>query len=206
MLAGRKVTNVAISKLKLAKFNPSTRQADISGLVKSIEKVGLLVPITITKVFEVADGHRRIAAFKKLGWNEIPAIVAAGSLPEIFAEVNGSVKRLTGNETLQVYVKEPNAVSAKVRAAVEELEGVAGRTMVERMAANNFTLGTWHTAKRIAKEADVNSDTETLKILRWLMKYRCARTAGRALQLGTPPSKIMAAVRNSKPIKLTFVS
>lgn len=206
MLAGKKVTDVPIAKLKLAKFNPATRQADIKSLMASIEKVGLLVPITITKDFEVADGHRRIAAFKKLKYKEIPAIVAAGALAELFAEINGSSKRLTGNETLQVYLQEPNAISERARHRLKEMEEVIGRSMVERMAHNNFTLGTWQTAKRIADEADINSETMLLKILRWLMRYRCARTAQRALQFGTPPNKIIAAVNRNKPIRVSYVS
>jgi hypothetical protein len=195
-----------IKNLKLAKFNPASRQADIKSLIASIEKVGLLVPITVTKQLEVADGHRRIAAYKKLGWTDIPAIVAEGTLAELFSEINGSVKRLTGEQTLEVYLKEPEAVGVKVRNQLKELEQVAGRTMLVRMHKGKFALGTWQAAKRIVAEAEIDDEDFTVQTLKWIMKYRCARNVRRALQLGTAPSKIVAAVKNDKPLRITYTA
>lgn len=200
------VKKLAIKELKLAKFNPQSRQADVRILCQSIERVGLLYPVLITKQHEVVDGHRRVAACKKLGWTDIPTLVAEGSQAEMFAEINSSARPVSGNQTLQVYLAEPLAVGAKVRSRLEDFESTVGRNILERMAKEGFTLGTWYTAKKIAKAADVDDNSMLLKILRWLMKYRCARVAERALTFGTAPSKIMAAIKNDKPIRVSYVS
>jgi hypothetical protein len=49
---------------------------DIDGLAQSIKDVGLLHPIVINENNELVAGHRRIEAYKKLGWTqEIPCTV-----------------------------------------------------------------------------------------------------------------------------------
>jgi DNA modification methylase len=48
---------------------------DISDLANSIKNNGLLHPISITKDGTLVAGRRRIEAFKKLGFEEIPAII-----------------------------------------------------------------------------------------------------------------------------------
>lgn len=54
---------------------------DMDELAASIKKVGLINPITITpddKRFKIIAGERRLTACKKLGWIEIPSIIAEG--------------------------------------------------------------------------------------------------------------------------------
>lgn len=53
---------------------------DITGLTNSINKIGLLNPISVRKVkegFKLVVGRRRIAACENLGWVKIPARVLA---------------------------------------------------------------------------------------------------------------------------------
>lgn len=194
---------VAIKTLANAKWNPGSRIKNIKPLVASIVRVGLLYPVLITKDNKIIDGHRRIAAAKSLGWEEIPVIVVAGNQAEMFAEVNSQKKSLTGNQTLQVYLTEPAAVGARARVHLTELEETCGRAMVERMARDGFSLATWNMATRIAQDAE--QEGMVGKILRWLMKYRCAHLVHRAMQAGTAPSKLIAAVKNDKPIRVSYV-
>lgn len=48
---------------------------DIDRLIESIESIGLINPITISKDNVLIAGYHRLEACKKLGWNEIPIIV-----------------------------------------------------------------------------------------------------------------------------------
>lgn len=199
-----RLKNLPISSLKLAKFNPKGRQADIKTLTDSIERMGLLSPITVTLKNEVADGHRRVAACKKLGWTEIPCWPRKGTLAELFQEINGQFKSLTGNQTLQVYLSEPNAIGFRVRNLVAECEAVCGRALVKKMAENNYTIATYKCAKHIAKAADIDDDLMLKNILKWVMKYRCTRTVRLALYQGMPASKLIAAVNHDKPIRVKY--
>lgn len=51
---------------------------ELFSLVKSIEKIGLLHPIVITKDKKLVAGDRRIAAYERLGRTEIEAIIVDG--------------------------------------------------------------------------------------------------------------------------------
>lgn len=46
---------------------------DIDGLAKSIEEIGLLHPIVVTRELKLIAGERRLEAFKKLKRDKIPA-------------------------------------------------------------------------------------------------------------------------------------
>jgi len=70
------VGEVPISKLK---FNDDNRDADIGAvaeLKKSIENIGLMVPIVVNKKHEVLDGERRVRACMELGIKTVPFISA----------------------------------------------------------------------------------------------------------------------------------
>lgn len=50
-------------------------QGDLTQLVNSMKKYGLLSPVVINKRSELIAGHRRLEAAKKLGWLSIDAVV-----------------------------------------------------------------------------------------------------------------------------------
>jgi ParB/Sulfiredoxin domain len=50
---------------------------DIAGLAESIEDVGLLHPITVDQHGHLLAGARRLAAYKWLGWTEIPVNIVS---------------------------------------------------------------------------------------------------------------------------------
>lgn len=195
---------VDLKSIKGAKWNPKSRTRDIGALTKSIERVGLLQPVLITKAGELVDGHRRVAAAQKLGWDQIHAVVVEGDQAEMFAEVNTQKKQLSSNEVLEVYLVTPTAICAKTRTRLAEMEEVLGRPLMEKMSKSGFSLGTYALAKRIATDAE--QETYVLPIVKWLMKYRCAHIVRRALQVGTAPSKLLAAVKNDKPLRISFAA
>ena len=59
-------------------FNVNTGSADFEELVESIKENGLIYPILVRPVddkYEIISGHRRVAACKAAGLNEVSAIV-----------------------------------------------------------------------------------------------------------------------------------
>ena len=48
---------------------------DLTSLIASIQKVGLLNPIVVTEDYRLVAGFRRLSACRKLGWNAIEANV-----------------------------------------------------------------------------------------------------------------------------------
>lgn len=48
---------------------------DIEGLMASMEKLGLITPVTINEKHELIAGGRRLEAARRLGWTEIEAVI-----------------------------------------------------------------------------------------------------------------------------------
>ena len=69
------ITDLKISKLKLAEYNPRMiSEKDLARLKKSLEKFGFIQPVVINKDFTVISGHQRIKAWKELGHDDVPTI------------------------------------------------------------------------------------------------------------------------------------
>lgn len=100
MARGQKVEikELSLNKIKLGRNSRlSTSNEDLSGLMQSINSVGLLEPIGVVKTkdgkgYEVAYGNRRFMAFSKLGLHSIPAIIH-----ERKSDNDVDVKNLTEN-------------------------------------------------------------------------------------------------------------
>ena len=195
---------IPIKDLKHAKFNPKSRTANINGLAKSIQEVGLLDPIKVSDKNDVIDGHRRIAAYKKLKLDEIDCIILKGELPALYAHINGQAKKLTGNETLNVYIAEPMAIAPQTRRRMEEAEEVAGRSLLERLAQEGLSMRTYVVACNLARAADQLTPETVRKILRWMLHFGLTGILQKAMNAGTPPGLLMAAVNKNKPIRPKF--
>ncbi|MCX7677848.1 MAG: ParB N-terminal domain-containing protein [Spirochaetes bacterium] len=66
-------------KIKISEIKISERvridEGDIQSLAESIERLGLINPITITPDKKLLAGYRRLQAAKLLGWDEIECTV-----------------------------------------------------------------------------------------------------------------------------------
>lgn len=70
-----KTTDIQISKLKLAEYNPRViSDKDLSSLKRSLEKFGFIQPVVINKDFTVISGHQRIRAWSEMKHDTVPTI------------------------------------------------------------------------------------------------------------------------------------
>lgn len=69
------VTMIEISKIEIGQNRRPVDKETVEQLVQSIQSVGLLSPITVTKDFKLIAGSHRIEAYKQLGREIIPGIV-----------------------------------------------------------------------------------------------------------------------------------
>lgn len=73
-----KTTDIKISKLKLAEYNPRRiSEKDLASLKKSLEKFGFIQPVVINKDFTVISGHQRIKAWGEMGNDMVPTLQLA---------------------------------------------------------------------------------------------------------------------------------
>jgi ParB family chromosome partitioning protein len=95
--------SAAIQQIPINQIRPSTHQvrkdfdeAGIKSLADSIEKEGLIQPVTVRKVdggFELVAGERRFRAIKNLGRDTIEARIIE-TISEAAASANGLVENL----------------------------------------------------------------------------------------------------------------
>jgi ParB family chromosome partitioning protein len=82
---------------------------DLTPLVESIRKHGLLNPIVVTSRKELIAGHRRLEAAKQLGWKTVPVRYVdtseAADLVEMELDENIKRKNLTTDELAEAYIR-----------------------------------------------------------------------------------------------------
>jgi site-specific DNA-methyltransferase (adenine-specific)/modification methylase len=67
---------------------------NIESLVRSIQEIGLINPITLTADLKLVSGARRIAAYMQLGYDTIPAIIKSYTeLEKMVAEIDENLER-----------------------------------------------------------------------------------------------------------------
>jgi ParB family chromosome partitioning protein len=99
---------IAIEEVKV-KHRVRKDLGDLSGLKESMNRYGLMNPITVTPEYELIAGGRRLEAARELGWVNISALVLspadAASRLEMELEENEQRAPFTGAELLSGYKK-----------------------------------------------------------------------------------------------------
>lgn len=82
---------------------------DLSGLMESIGKYGLLNPIIINSKKELIAGHRRLESCRKLGWETVKVRIVtnldAGNKLEMEIDENLHRRNLSPDELAEAYTK-----------------------------------------------------------------------------------------------------
>jgi hypothetical protein len=195
---------VPLALLRDANWNPPNRisKTAIKSLADSMEKIGLLHPVTITKERMIIEGHRRVAAAKWLKWKDIECNIVQGDPAEIYASVNSTPRKMAGNDALGVWLKEPHAVLESTNKNFSMIESMVGRELLQEVFAGGFSMRLIRTARKICRYCDMDSDETLQKVIKWFLKFPVAGLAMKAMDNGVDPKTIMQAVDRSKPIKL----
>lgn len=195
---------VKVGDLKEAAYNPPNRTSAerTRELEDSMELVGMLHPITITPENTVIDGHRRLAVAKRLKWKEVECNVIHNAAEEVYASVNTTPRRMSGNDALGVWLKEPRAVTYRADKAFSKMAEVIGRDMVKKIYAAKCSMRVYRTAVSIARYCDDSTDETIREVTAWLLDFAAIGHVMKALDAGVNPKKIMKAVRDKQPIKL----
>src|SRR3546814_20896167 len=67
-----------VDSITIGARHRSDPERDLAPLMRSIERLGLLQPVTITPDGVLVCGHRRLAAVKELGWTTLRVWVRTG--------------------------------------------------------------------------------------------------------------------------------
>lgn len=198
-----RLRRVALADLKLATFQPKKRASaeNTRKLQKSIEEIGLIYPVAINEKNELIDGHRRAAVAKALGWSDIPAIVVAGERDAIYADVNATARKMSGNESLQVYLVNPAAVSMVVRRHLTAAEESLGRALLAKIAKAGSSISLYRRARDVAGYLEKAEDDQFLRrVVQWMLKHRLQRVIYSAVLAHVAPQVIERAIMRDRPL------
>lgn len=209
MASAEKVVKVVkISELKGAEYNPEHRTEEgargLAKLAQSIEKIGLMYPLLVSKNFTIIEGHRRLAACKSLGWTEVPVLFAEGDPDLIYAEVNSNNQKLDGAETLMVWLKRPTAVTEYTDRIFRAYEEKYGRQFLDLLAKMKMSVRPLQTGIQIAKYVDDESPNFVRKASKWVMKFRASQIVSAYIRMQQSPATLYKAVNDGKELKSTF--
>ncbi len=200
-------SRLKIASLKLAKFNPKNRLEGprLKQLARSIEEVGLIYPVCVNQDNELIDGHRRVAAAKSLGWDEIPVILVNGDRQMIYAEVNHTSQRMSANDHLMIYLSDPSALRPQLRRRHDEAEALLGRKVLTIIAHRGGSINLVRWAKEMASYCDRAGDEKfIIRAVRWVSYHRMARLVRSAMAGGASPRIIERCIMRNKPLTPTY--
>lgn len=128
-------------------YNPEGREYQgHSDLVKSMDEIGMLLPICVSSG-KVGDGHRRLFAADALGWNSVSVLDYTGTYTaeKLFCLLNDNSTRkvITGSQALLAYVSSgyrleilPHCFRKRAERMMVELS----KTTVSAMAESGFSF------------------------------------------------------------------
>lgn len=193
-----------VARVKGAPYNPARRveAARLKALVTSMSSVGLLYPILVDDKYMVIDGHRRLAAAKLLGWRTITAIVVEPGADRnaLYASVNVTAQKMTGNESLGVWLAEPAAVSPRQDKLFTEMRESLGMALVKKLYDRGLSSRAYVTACRIVRYCD--GKVAVGAVVEWLITTAVIGQAMKAMEAGAPAVQFIKAIREGKPLLL----
>ena len=193
---------ISCSQLKYSKHNPKRRlEQKLGQLCKSIQAIGLQYPILVTSNNVVIDGHRRLAAYKRMGLENIASLVTDQTPNDVYSEVNANAYKLSGNDAMYVYLVDPTAVRPQVRRRFQRMEDRLGRPMVETLQKHGFSVVVFCFAEHLCKECECDTDEWVKRVVRWLMTCESlgyVRSLVNTKMIS--PARVLRAAKQSKPL------
>jgi len=194
---------IKITELKSAKWNPHSRTTPkaIKTLADSIGEHGQLVPIVVTendKGYDIADGHRRVAAIELLGGKEVNAVIVSG-LPQIdlYSELNGTARPLRGVELTDVALAGGNLRGQAAKCWQSLVDELGTKQLRNLHGERRFSPFWWDKARRLADYAG----TEYGETFIWLVTSGTALThVSVAMSGDMRPATLKRTIRSGKKL------
>jgi hypothetical protein len=197
---------VELKKLRPAPYNPPgrTEEAGLGDLMESLRLHGQLNDIIVRSDNTIVMGHRRWAAATLLGWRTLWATVRDDlDMDVMYAEDFATAKRMSSNDALGVWLKNPRAVPARIGQWFESMTRSLGRPLVQRMHRAGYGIVAYRRAKQVATYIERGDDPAWLtKIIQWIMEYEMSAMVQQVMARGGTPSTIRRAIEQGCKLKM----
>lgn len=203
------IKKVKIERIKRRDYNPKSRLRDnlSKPLENSIARIGLMYPVLVSKNMELIDGHRRLQAAVNLGWDEIPVIIGSHDEPidTIYGEINATSAKLTGNQNLQVWLKNPEAVTRRARRQYDLAEEVFGKVILNQLATTGLSIRILRVSKAVAEYVDQDENNAFLRtVAKWLIRWRNSSVVRAYILMQQPTRPLLNAIKANKPLRAVY--
>ena len=151
-ISERKILIVPINTIKQTAYNPVGRTKDgakLKKLIETIKKCGLIYPILITADRDLIDGHRRLAACRTLGLENIECVISPLDKDETFTAVNTNAYGLGGKGWLEVG-RGGGFLPPKEASQYKELSSLIGSYGIDLLIRQNLGLNILGLCKSVA--------------------------------------------------------
>jgi len=173
------LVDVSPEELHTAPHQPPVRtemNMALNALKRSIGDIGLQYPPLVIRNpsgdgFTIADGHRRIAAMRELQYEKIPVLISSGRAEQLFSEVSGTVKAITANQWIYVYLHGGHVPSGQTRVNIGRLDETMGKDFLRRIYDAGMSPQIWSVANRFLKYTKIE-DEQKRPVLEWLLAHR----------------------------------
>ena len=208
-----KLVNLKVDEIKPSPFNPPVRtdhtNLKYKALRRSVRRVGILVPLSVTNDYTLIDGNRRLEIAKELNMKEVPTIVngseSMARFDEYFVEANENTMPMTSAQELYRYMKGAR-ISRSTKRAIEHLKEIGGITLLKDILKTGKSPVTFHIAvnqyKNYAK--DHNNPSELQQVMYWMLKVGSPYKLKSAIGNYIPLSVLLEAVTKRIPLKTTI--
>jgi hypothetical protein len=202
-----KVYWIPVSKLKSAKFQPEGRDSrgKLRLLVKSIEtnKFWTHEQIAIDSNFNIINGHRRVAAAKELGIEEVPCVVVSGNPQKIFSWMNDTPKPMSSRDVLSGYLRGNKTLTPKHKPHLELITDILGKDGATYIYSRGASHRVIHYAYELVRYLgrDETDRNNLAKTTRWLVEHKMQYIVRDHIYVRhTPPEVIAYYVDNNLPM------
>ena len=190
---------VPINQVHDCGFNPASRYAKnrIAEISESISRLGVMQPILVVPRrgggFTTADGHRRVYGARECGFTEVPVrIFYNTTVEDVYRDANHTPQKTTGNQTLQVFVENPRAVSIRIYHKLYKMSvAIGGGYFTRKLAKMGGSCHTYNLATRVLNYCGQESDVQNYQVvLTYMLTEKCTDRVRSAMQLAMLPAKL----------------
>lgn len=200
-------TDLAPAEIKVSKFNPARRtdRNQLSGLLISIQQVGILHPLDLASDNVLADGHRRLACAKILKLPTVPVAIHKESpldAPALWVVLNSETMNLTPSQWLAAVdaglpMETPGFPESLKRRITQLLEFV-GKEGIHQLVDAGRSPHIMDVADRIVRYTDKRDDPVFAKMtVSWLLKSGNVFSARSAIAEEIPNDILIEAIEQS---------
>ncbi len=196
--------DVKTESLVGAAYNPKVRtnNRELSELLNSIKKNGILYPLMVDSKMNVIDGHRRLACAKIMKYKTVPTIVSDSNLTkdEFYETINSTVRKMAANEMIYIFVN-GGKVPPKTEKRLQILQEIMGTADLKRLGNKYISTSILSTGTKIGTYCGDKSPEFIRKAILWTVDQKQSYQVRKAIEDGVTKVSLIKAINSNKPLK-----